>query len=68
MQFWGLTIDEVTAINLIVAIGLTVDYSAHVTHCFISNRGSRNGRTIRLKSHSALNVFTFIYFHVKYVR
>ena len=44
MQFWGLTIDEVTSINLIVAIGLIVDYSAHVAHTFLTNRGSRNGQ------------------------
>ncbi|KAK2157172.1 hypothetical protein LSH36_196g03007 [Paralvinella palmiformis] len=57
MQFWGLTIDEVTAINLIVAIGLTVDYSAHVTHCFISNRGSRNERVEKTLKHVGPPVF-----------
>jgi predicted RND superfamily exporter protein len=32
MHFWGLTIDTVSCINLIIAMGLCVDYSAHVAH------------------------------------
>ena len=32
MHFWGLTIDTVSCVNLIIAIGLCVDYSAHVAH------------------------------------
>lgn len=42
MHFWGLTVDIVTTIQLIIAIGLTVDYSAHIAHAFMSSRkGSR---------------------------
>ena len=32
MHFWGLTIDTVSCINLIIAMGLCVDYSAHIAH------------------------------------
>ena len=32
MHFWGLTIDTVSCVNLIIAIGLCVDYSAHIAH------------------------------------
>ena len=32
MHFWGLTIDTVSCVNLIIAIGLVVDYSAHIAH------------------------------------
>ncbi len=32
MHFWGLTIDTVSCNNLIIAIGLCVDYSAHIAH------------------------------------
>jgi predicted RND superfamily exporter protein len=31
----GLTIDTVSSVNLIIAIGLCVDYSAHIAHGFL---------------------------------
>ena len=44
MHFWGLTIDTVTTIIIVLAIGLTVDYSAHLAHAFmISKKGTKNG-------------------------
>ena len=46
IHFWGLTIDTVSCVNLIIAIGLCVDYSAHVAHRFLVERtGSREDRT-----------------------
>lgn len=44
MELWGLTIDTVTSVQLIVAIGLAVDYSAHVGHTFMTIAGKRNER------------------------
>ncbi|XP_071143132.1 patched domain-containing protein 3-like isoform X1 [Mytilus edulis] len=44
MHFWGLTIDVVTCVQLILAIGLAVDYSAHIGHCFMTFQGGRNER------------------------
>ena len=35
MHFWGLTVDTVTTVVLVLAIGLAVDYSAHMTHTFL---------------------------------
>ena len=35
MSFWDLTIDTVTCTVLIVCIGLSVDFSAHVVHSFM---------------------------------
>lgn len=46
MHFWGLTIDVVTCVQLILAIGLAVDYSAHIGHCFMTFQGGRNGMYI----------------------
>jgi len=46
MGFWGLTIDTVTTIILVIAIGLTVDYSVHIAHGFMSARGdSKNSKS-----------------------
>lgn len=44
MHFWGLTIDTLTSILLILSIGLAIDYSAHVGHTFMTVAGSRNGK------------------------
>ena len=40
MHFWGLTIDVVTSIIVIISIGLCVDYSAHIAHAFLTSKGS----------------------------
>jgi len=47
MHFWGLTIDTVSCINLVLAIGLCVDYAAHVAHTFMIEPGTRNERAAR---------------------
>jgi len=44
MHMWGLTIDSVTIINLVLALGLTVDYSAHIAHAFVIAKGTRQQR------------------------
>lgn len=43
MYFWNLTIDTVTCIQLVLAIGLAVDYSAHIGHTYMTVTGTRNG-------------------------
>jgi len=47
MHLWGLTIDVISCINLVIAVGLTVDYSAHITHCFIRLTGTREERAVK---------------------
>ncbi|KPJ02850.1 Patched domain-containing protein 3 [Papilio xuthus] len=45
MQRWGMTVDIVCCIGLELAIGLCVDYAAHVGHTFLTmTNGSRNER------------------------
>merc|ERR1719421_185080 len=44
MWLWGLTIDSVAIINLVLAIGLAVDYSVHVAHAFLQTPGTRQHR------------------------
>lgn len=44
MHLWGLSVDTVAAVLLTIAMGLSVDYSAHVAHSFMVNSGSRNER------------------------
>lgn len=46
MFYWGLVIDGVGVINLVLAIGLAVDYSAHIGHAFMLYPGTRNARAV----------------------
>ena len=51
--------NTVTGINLILALGLTVDYSAHIVHSFVhSPHGlSRDERVHYAFKHIAMSVF-----------
>ncbi|KXJ16057.1 patched domain-containing protein 3 [Exaiptasia diaphana] len=44
MHFWGLTIDTVTTILLVLAVGLAVDYASHIAHSFMVTAGTRQER------------------------
>ena len=45
MWLWGLSIDTWASILLTIALGLAVDYSAHIAHAFMTIQGdSRNDR------------------------
>lgn len=45
MYFWGLSVDIVTAIILVLAVGLSVDYATHIGHSFMHKSGQRHGRS-----------------------
>jgi Niemann-Pick C1 protein len=36
----GLVIDSVSVINIVLAVGLSIDYSAHIGHCFMVKGGN----------------------------
>ncbi|KAK1747162.1 patched family protein [Skeletonema marinoi] len=38
----GLVIDSVSVINIVLAVGLSIDYSAHIGHCFMVKGGTDN--------------------------
>lgn len=43
----GIAIDSVSVINIVLAVGLSVDYSAHVGHCFMTKGGTdKNKRAL----------------------
>jgi len=35
IYYWGLTFNTITLINIIIALGLSVDYSAHIAHSYL---------------------------------
>jgi Niemann-Pick C1 protein len=44
MFAFGIVIDSVSVINIVLAVGLSVDYSAHVGHCFMVKGGADKDR------------------------
>ena len=50
MWLWGLSIETAAAILLTIALGLAVDYSAHIAHAFMAAEGDdRNQRMRQVK-------------------
>ena len=39
LHFWNITIDIISCVNIVLAIGLCVDYSVHIGHAFLVARG-----------------------------
>ena len=35
MNYWGLQVNTVTVVQLVMAVGLVVDYVAHILHCYM---------------------------------
>lgn len=36
LTFWETTLNSVTIVNVVIAIGLAVDYSAHIGHAYLT--------------------------------
>ena len=50
MHTWGLSIDPVASLFMVVATGLSVDYSSHIMHSFITidDRNRSNNERIKM--------------------
>jgi len=57
MAHWGLDFNSVTAINLVLAVGLAVDYSAHIAHSFLVEKGPGVERAKKAVDHIGYSVF-----------
>ena len=42
LHFWDITIDIISCVNIVLAIGLCVDYSVHIGHAFLIAKGLYN--------------------------
>ena len=39
--FWGLTIDPLVFMSVILVVGLCIDYSVHIAHTFMITKGMK---------------------------
>jgi len=58
MWYWDLQFNIVTAIDIILAVGIAVDYSAHVAHSFLVVEGTRRERAQKALYHIGGEVFS----------
>merc|ERR1711933_267502 len=61
MHWWGLTINGTTTINILICLGLSVDYSAHIAHIFKESVGVANDRAVAAMTRIGPSVFHAIF-------
>ena len=58
MVIWDVSLNSVSMINLVMAIGFAVDYSAHVAHAYVvSNKATPNERVVDALATLGASVF-----------
>ena len=58
MYIWGVSLNSISMINLVMAIGFAVDYSAHLAHAFVFSREtSPEGKVIQALGTVGASVF-----------
>ena len=45
IHFWGLTLNNITAMNLLFALGISIDYAVHVSHKYLIIRTTAAQKT-----------------------
>lgn len=67
MHWWGVSIDNVVVIFTVIALGLSVDYSVHIAHAFLTSSGTPDERMSKALTevgppvlHGALSTFMVV--------
>jgi len=60
MFYWDITISGVSTIYILISVGLTVDYSAHIAHMFVISTGTAPERAQKALTRLGPSVFNAI--------
>ena len=52
MTWWGVNLDTISMINIIICIGFCVDFSAHITYAFVLAEGKTGNQRMRKALHA----------------
>ena len=52
MTWWGVNLDTISMINIIICIGFCVDFSAHITYAFVLAEGKTGNQRMRNALHA----------------
>ena len=66
IHYWDLTFNNVVVVNLVIAIGLAVDYSAHIAHTYLTINAPKDlekGEQRRYKARKAISGMGSSVFH-----
>lgn len=66
IYYWGLTLNNIVIVNIVIAIGLAVDYSAHIAATYLiikSPKGMTNSEKRAYKSRKAVSSMGSSVFH-----
>ena len=66
IHFWDLTFNTVVVVNIVIAIGLAVDYSAHISHTYlliVPPKGMTDSEKRNYKASKALSSMGSSVFH-----
>jgi len=56
-HYWGVTINGVATIYILICVGLAVDYAAHIAHAFKESTGTGQERSMKALSRIGPSVF-----------
>jgi predicted RND superfamily exporter protein len=56
-HYWGVTINGVATIYILICVGLAVDYAAHIAHCFKESSGNAEERAMKSLTRIGPSVF-----------
>ena len=57
LAFWGEDLNSISIANIVIAVGIAVDYNAHLAHAFKGAEGTREERVIKALDTIGLSIF-----------